>query len=57
MREPEKPAQQHLFLIDGKPATEAEWKRVCNAPAPLVRKEDLAQRPLHSAVCEFKLLR
>ena len=49
--------RDHEIVINGKEVDDKTYKRLTSAPAPPARKEDLAQRPLHSVVRGFKLLR
>ncbi len=49
--------RDHDLVMNGKPATDQEYKRLVNAPALPARKEDLSTKPLHSVVRGFKLLR
>jgi hypothetical protein len=47
---------EHGIRIDGKPATDAEYKRIVNRPALVARKET-ATKPPYSAVRGFQLLK
>ena len=49
--------QLHTMRIDGKSATPRDAKRILTTSAVPVDKDDIATKPLHSAVRGFNLMR
>ncbi len=57
MKRTEKPIKSSRFLVDGRPASPGQYKRIVDAPSPPANKDDLATKPIHSVVRAFKLMR
>ena len=55
MKKPVK--REHEILIDGKQATDKEYKRLVTPVARPANKEDLGQKTIHSVHRGFTLLR
>jgi hypothetical protein len=58
-KQPQPVAQEplHTMRINGQCATPRDAKRILTTPAHPVDKDDLATKPLHSAVRGFNLMR